>query len=160
MCGAAAEVSDNAVREVSMPPKASPFTLQDQHDRTHRVHFPQDTVSVLLFADYAGSAQLEDWIRPLYARYQQTIGLYGVAELSVVPGFIRGLVRQFLQERVQYPVLLDWHGTVSKRYNYQHGQTNLVVIDSLGHIVYTVIGAADTTRLHQVMTQIDRLLSP
>jgi hypothetical protein len=112
----------------------------------------------LLFADYAGAAQLEDWIMPIYARYRDTIGIYGVAELSIVPGFLHGLVRTLLRDRLQYPVMLDWQGTVSRRYAYQSGQANLFVIDAQDHIVLKVIGAVAASKLQQVFTQIDSLL--
>lgn len=138
--------------------QAPNFALLDQHDNPHTLQFPQPQVSVLIFADYAGSAQLEDWIRPIYARYQRTIALHGIAELSAVPPFIRGLVRSAFQERVQYPVMLDWHGTVSKSYAYESGQANLLVVDALGRIMLRVIGAVDATKLHQVTSLIDQLL--
>jgi len=141
-----------------MDAKAPEFVLQDQYNQTHHYRFPQATLSILLLADYAGSAQLEDWIRPLYARYQNTICIYGVAELSLVPRLLHGVVRTFLRERLQYPVLLDWQGRVSRRYAYQSGQTNLFVIDAQGHIVFKVIGAADARKLHQVCTHINGLL--
>jgi hypothetical protein len=142
----------------AMYAQAPNFALLDQHDNPHTLQFPQPQVSVLIFADYAGSAQLEDWIRPIYARYQRTIALHGIAELSAVPPFIRGLVRSAFQERVQYPVMLDWHGTVSKSYAYESGQANLLVVDALGRIMLRVIGAVDATKLHQVTSLIDQLL--
>jgi hypothetical protein len=142
-----------------MNAKAPEFVLQDQYKQTHHYRFPQETPSVLLFADYAGAAQLEDWIRPIYARYQHTIGMYGVAELSVVPRFLHALVRTLFRERLSYPVMLDWQGSVSHRYAYQSGQTNLFLIDAQGHIVFTVIGAVDASKLHQVFAHINELLS-
>ena len=140
-----------------MDAKAPEFVLQDQYNQIHHYRFPQETLSVLLFADYAGSAQLEDWIRPIYARYRNTIGLYGVAELSIVPRFLHGMVRTLFRQ-LQYPVMLDWQGTVSRRYAYQSGQTNLFVIDAQGHIVCKVIGAVDANKLHQVFSQINGLI--
>lgn len=147
-----------SVQETRTDSKATEFVLQDQYNKTHHYRFPQETLSILLFADHTGSAQLEDWIQPIYARYQDTIGIYGVAELSIVPGFLRGLVRTLFRERLQYPVMLDWQGTVSRRYAYQSGQANLFVIDAQGHMVLKVIGAVDASKLQQVFTQINALL--
>ena len=141
-----------------MYPQATAFTLQDQHGRWRVYSFPQATTSVMFFADYTGSEQLEAWIRPLHDRYQQTIGIYGIADLSAVPGFMRGLVSLAFQTQLQYPVMLDWHGTVSRSYETQSGQANLYVVDTQGRIVLQLVGAVSPERLQRVMAQIDRLL--
>jgi hypothetical protein len=138
--------------------KARAFVLKDQYGKTHIYDFPRRTISVLIFADRTGSEQLEDWIRPIYARYRTDIGIYGVAQLPAVPGFARGLVRAAFRERVQYPVMLDWQGQVSQSYDYQSGQTNLFVIDIHGTIIHTAIGAINASKLQDVLRHIDRLL--
>ena len=143
-----------------MPPQATEFTLKDQYDKTRRYGFPQETISVVFFADYTGSGQLEDWIRPLYDRYQKTINIYGVADLSAVPGFMRGLVARAFRAQLQYPVMFDWHGTVSKNYEAQSGQANLYLIDTQGRIVLQLVGAVNPERLQRVMAQIDHLVVP
>jgi hypothetical protein len=106
-------------------PQAAAFVLNDQYGRPLDYRFPRETISVMFFADYTGSGQLEAWIRPLYDRYEKRIGIYGVADLSVVPGFMRGLVARVFREQLQYPVMFDWHGTVSRRSAAQSGQANL-----------------------------------
>ena len=112
-----------------------------------------------MLADYAGSKQLEPWIRPVYERYQDSIGIYGVADLAILPGFARGLVRKAFRKQLAYPVMLDWSGEVTRRYNYQSGQANILVIDRLGHIVLTIIGPVNPSRLQQVFETIDHLLA-
>jgi hypothetical protein len=112
----------------------------------------------MFFADYHGSGQLEAWIRPLYDRYAKSIGIYGVADLSAVPGFMRGLVSRVFRAQLQYPVVFDWHGTVSRSYQAQSRQANLYLIDAQGHIVLHLVGAVDPERLQRVTTQIDHLL--
>lgn len=154
-----------AAGEPSLPAGGAPrqqaaaFTLSDQHNQTHRYDFPHPLVSVLVFADYDGSPQIEDWIQPIYARYQKRIAIHGVAELSKVPGFLKGMVRAFLRDRLQYPIMLDWQGSVSRNYHYEKGQANLFVVDTLGNIALKVLGAIDPYKLQQVVSQIDRLLS-
>ena len=139
--------------------QASAFTLKDQHQTAHRYEFPRPKISVLIFADYAGSSQLENWIRPLYDRYQETISIDGVAELSSVPKLIRGMVRSAFRDRLARPVMLDWSGTVSTDYHYQKGEANLFVIDYNGVILLKVIGAVNDAKLRRVQDAIDRQLS-
>jgi hypothetical protein len=65
-------------RTVVKAAKAPVFTLKDQFKKEHRYHFPRPWASVLIVADYGGSEQLEDWVRPIYARYQDRVTLDGV----------------------------------------------------------------------------------
>ncbi len=138
------------------PAIARAFTLEDQHKTAHDYRFPRPKVSVLIFADRAGSTQLENWIRPLYQRYRDAID--GVAELSSVPKFIRGLVRSAFRDRLSYPVMLDWSGDVSTDYRYQKGDANLFVIGHHGHILLKMIGSIDDAKMQRVQDIIDRQL--
>lgn len=119
---AAGDTSLVLSQEVSVHPPATEFALKEQYDKTQTYRFPRETMSVVFFADYTGSGQLEAWIRPLYDRYEKSIGIYGVADLSAVPGFMRGLVARAFRTQLQYPVMFDWHGTVSRSYEAQSGQ--------------------------------------
>jgi hypothetical protein len=139
--------------------KAPVFTLTDQFKKEHRYHFPRPRASVLLVADYGGSEQLENWVRPIYARYQDRVALDGVADLSKVPRFARDMVRAFFRGQLDYPVMLDWSGEVTTRYRYQPGEANLFVIDSTGHIVLKVMGGVSHTKLQRVFTALSGLLA-
>jgi hypothetical protein len=139
--------------------KGIPFTLKDQYGAHHAYHFPLARVGILLIADYDGSPDLEAWIRPLYARYEKRVRLEGVAELSAVPGFMRGLVRTFFRKNVTYPVLLDWSGEVAEGYAYEKGQVNLFVLEYDGTICLKIIGAMTPRAFHRVTDQIDHLLA-
>jgi hypothetical protein len=154
----AADIITAVSHETHVHPQATEFVLIDQYDRTLVYRFPRETISVMFFADYHGSGQLEAWIRPLYDRYAKSIGIYGVADLSAVPGFMRGLVSRVFRAQLQYPVVFDWHGTVSRSYEAQSGQANLYLIDTQGHIVLHLVGAVNPERLQRVTTQIDHLL--
>jgi len=114
---------------------------------------------VLLFADREGSEQIENWVRPLYKRYQDTIDINGVAILKGVPTFAQGLVRTLIRNRIQYPVMLDWSGDTAKIYDPQPGAVNLIVVSREGGITLRVNGASNQENLLQCFSQIDRLLS-
>jgi hypothetical protein len=139
--------------------QAPMFTLKDQFQNEHRYAFPRPRSSVLIFADRAGSDQLEDWVRPIYARYQDRVALDGVADLSQVPRFARGMVRAFFRGQLDYPVMLDWSGEVTASYHYQPGEANLFVIDPSGRIVLKVIGGVSHAKLQRVFTALGGLLA-
>jgi hypothetical protein len=148
-----------AMSRVQESRQAPAFTLNDQHQAAHHYQFPRSKISVLIFADYAGSPQLENWIRPLFERYQESIAIDGVAELSKVPKLIRGMVRTAFRDRLERPVMLDWSGAVSTDYHYQKGQANLFVIDHSGRILLKIVGAISAVNLQRVQNVIDQQLN-
>ena len=147
----------HAATETTAPSlsQAIAFTLDDQHQTTRHYRFPRLKTSILIFADYAGSAQLEPWIRPLYARYRDTIDIDGVANLVAVPKFIRSFVRAAFRDRLARPVMLDWSGEVSTDYRYQSGKANLFVIAPSGRILLRVMGEVNEAKLQMVWDAID-----
>lgn len=137
---------------------AAGFELKDQYDKLEKFQFPNNKVTVLTFGDRKGSTQIESWVRPLWDRYQDRIDQKGIAVLSSVPSFARGLVRKIFRSQVNYSVLLDWKGDVSKAYRYQGGSANLYVIDKSGRIILKLTGEANEQQLNRVFRQIDGML--
>ena len=148
-----------AMSMVNESSQAPAFTLNDQHQTAHHYQLPRSQISVLIFADYAGSAQLENWIRPLFERYRERIAIDGVADLSRVPKLIRDMVRAAFRDCLERPVMLDWSGAVSTNYHDQKGQANLFVIDHSGRILLKVVGALSATKLQRVQNAIDQQLN-
>jgi hypothetical protein len=138
---------------------APAFTLNDQRQTAHRYDFPRPKISVLIFADYAASAQLENWIQPLYDRYRDAIAIDGVAVLSKAPRLLRGIVRAAFRDRLARPVMLDWSGAVSSDYQYEKGEANLFVIAPNGRILVKVVGAISAANLQRVRHTIDDQLN-
>jgi hypothetical protein len=139
-------------------PRATEFELTDQNGRTHTFRFPRQKVSILLFGDREGSEQLEGWIRPLAERYDESIDIKGVAELSGVPALARGMVRRIMRREIKYSVMLDWKGDISKTYGNQKGAATLVVVSRDGRIVYRTSGAAQESELERLYKVIDQVM--
>ena len=137
---------------------APAFELQDQYGKLHQVTFPKQRVSVLAFADRAGSEQLEGWVRPLYERYRDAIDIRGVAKLAGVPAVLRGMLRAIFRQRLNYPVLMDWTGAVSTNYRYEARVANVVVLSPAGRIEYRFNGKASPAELETCFERIDGLL--
>lgn len=138
--------------------RAAEFSLKDQFGTTYDYTFPRAKISVLAFSDKEGAEQLEDWIRPLFEKYQDRIDIRGVAELSAVPSLARGIVRGMIKKKSKHPVMLDWKGEVSRNYKYQKEVANIVLINQDGLIVTREIGSADAGRLDKFYREIDALL--
>jgi hypothetical protein len=134
------------------------FELRDQFGSEHEVEFPCPRVSVLVFADRQGCGQLEDWVRPLYERYGDSIDIHGVAKLKGVPSLLRPLLRSMFRNRLDYPVMMDWTGAVSTNYNYEASMANILVLSPAGRIEYRFNGTASPSELEQCFDRIDGLL--
>lgn len=147
----------NSYSSLPVSDKAAEFDLKDQYNKSFSVNFPKDNATILVFGDRAGSAQIEGWVRPLVDKYADKIDIYGIAELSAVPGIAQGIVRQIMKNQVKYSVMLDWSGDVSKAYGYQKGRANLFVIDKYGNITAKRVGAANNAELEQIYREINRV---
>ncbi len=137
--------------------RAAGFELQDQHGRTHQVGFPKERVTVLTFADRAGSDQLEPWVRPLYERYRDAIDIHGVAKVAGVPSPLRPMLRALFRQSLAYPVMMDWTGEVSTSYRYEARVANLVVVSPAGTVAYRFNGPASPEELQRCFAAIDAL---
>lgn len=138
---------------------AANFTLKDQYDNLQVYRFPREKVAVLAFGDRKGSAQIDGWVKPIYDRYRERVDIHGVAVLGAVPTVARGIVRRVLKNQTKQPVMLDWSGTVAKKYDYTAGAASIVVIDRSGKIMLRTAGVADQASLNRVYGQIDKLLN-
>lgn len=137
---------------------APAFELEDQYGKRHRVEFPGEKVSVIAFADRAGSSQLEGWIRPLYERYRDAIAIHGVAKVAGVPRLARALLRRIFRRHLEYPVMMDWTGTVSTSYEYEKRVANVIVLSPAGQREYRFNGPASPEELERCFARIDQLL--
>jgi hypothetical protein len=138
--------------------KAHSFELEDQFGKKLSVKFPTDKVTILIFGDREGSAQIERWVRPLYGRYTNSIYIFGVAELSAAPWIARPFVRGIIKSKSRTPIMLDWSGNVSKNYGYEKGKANLFVVDKAGNIIAEKRGAATASALSDLYRTINRVL--
>ncbi len=137
---------------------ASGFEIQDQYGKLHRVAFPKERISILVLADRTGAKQLDSWVRPLHARYGTAIDILGVARLAGVPAGLKPVLRALFRRTLKYPVMMDWSGDVSTRYQYEANLANLLVLDSAGRIEYRFNGAATPDALETCFRRIDGLL--
>ncbi|NDD64060.1 MAG: hypothetical protein EBZ36_08800 [Acidobacteria bacterium] len=139
--------------------RAAGFELKDQYNQVNSYRFPKSKPTILVFGDRRGSEQIEGWVRPVWDRYQDRIDQKGVAVLSAVPVFMRGIIRSMFKSKVKYPVLLDWTGEVARAYAYHSGKANLVLIDQQGVILLRLTGPVSREGLQELYARIDRLIT-
>ena len=139
--------------------KAVEFSLKDQFGTVYDYKFPREKVSILAFGDKDGAEQLESWIKPLVEKYDTTLDIQGIAELSSVPSIARGIVRSMIKKKSKFPVMLDWKGTVSKSYKYEKKKANIILINKDGAIIFKDTGVADNDKLTKLYKEIDKIVS-
>ena len=143
------------------PATHAPATLdfRDQFDAPQRLSFPTANLTLLTIADRKGSEQIADWVAPVKQRFDGRIDIRGIADMSGVPGPLRGLVRKQFQKKMSYPVMLDWSGDARKHFPYASGQANILVLDRRGRILQRFSGPANDRAVQDLCGVIDRALA-
>jgi len=134
------------------------FTLLDQFEKTHHFTFPKGKPVVLTVADKKGSEDIKAWAHPLAERFGEKIIIAGLADVSTVPGPLRGLVRSKFKKAISYPVMLDWDGDSSRSFNYTKGKANVYLISENGRILHHLSGEADETQIAELIGLIEKQL--
>ncbi len=138
--------------------KVANFGLKDQNDKYVEVNFPSDKPVILIFVDRKGSEQIDGWVKPLYQKYQSQVYIFGVASLSGVPSYARGLVRRLIKRQTSVPVLLDWVGKISKSVACEKDKALILILNKDGTVIARDTGTADRSKLSNIYTQIDKAL--
>jgi glycosyltransferase involved in cell wall biosynthesis len=131
------------------------FTLNDQFEARHAISFPRTKISFIVVADRKGSEQLDRWIRPVYARFRQRVAVAGVADLSKVPKGLRGLVRRAFVKELDYPVMLDWDGSVVRQFSPMENRANVFVVSTNGRTLRSWNGPADPAKLNELLRELE-----
>jgi hypothetical protein len=136
--------------ESKLTTKAPAFELEDQFKKRFSFKFPAKKLTVFIFGDRKGSEQIESWVRPLYEKYTDKIEIYGIAELSAVPGIAKGFVRNLIKSKSKNSIMLDWSGKVSKDFGSETEKANVFVVSRDGDIIAEKRGAATSTELEDL----------
>ena len=148
-----------AVRSVSSATNApSSIELRDQFESLHKLSFPTTNLTLLTIADHKGSEQVANWVAPVHARYGRRVIIHGIADVSAVPAWLRGVVRKKFRQRQSYPVMLDWSGDTVKAFASAQDCVNVFVVDDGGRILKRFTGAAKPDALAELYATIDRAL--
>ena len=153
--GTAVESTSPASAATTETNRCAQFTLQDQFEKTHQFTFPQAKPVVLTVADKKGSEDVKAWARPLAEKFGDQIIIAGLADVSSVPGPLRGLVRSKFKKAISYPVMLDWDGGSARGFHYAKGRANVYVISRDGRVLHHLSGKADEAQLAKLTAVIE-----
>lgn len=142
-----------------LPARACPpFSLSDQYERSQSIVFPTNRVMILTVADRTGNEHVDPWVQALKRRYAGRVEILGVADVSSVPVFLRGMVRRRFQKARPHSVLMDWEGTVTRALAAQRNKANVYVIDPSGRVCAAVSEPMSDLSLNSVVQVVESLL--
>lgn len=156
-CSAALASEQTPPTEADVP-QVQDFTLVDQYKAEHKQEFPRERISIFALADRKGSDQLEDWITPFYERYEEHVDICGVANLKGVPKLLQPMIRRLFRKGIEYPVMMDWTGTVCESFGYQPGVADIFVVSRDGTLLHRINGETSKEKLETCYALIDGLM--
>jgi len=136
--------------------KAPEFTLQDQYEKTVSLKQYEGRIVVLIASDKEGKAQNAAWIKAIRDRYADKVAIQGIADVSSVPFFLKGKIRNDFKKDGD-SILLDWKGEVFKTYGLTKGVSNVILIDKDGIVRHWSTGSASPEAVQELFKKIDDL---
>ena len=144
---AAGTATTNAPAILATNAPCTSFSLRDQFDALHLVPFPRTNLLVLTIADRKGNDQIDGWLAMLTNSVSDRVALEGVADVSAVPAWLRGMVQRKFRDARPHPVMLDWSGGVVGKFPAAKSQANVFLIDREGRVLHHVSGPASEDAL-------------
>lgn len=132
--------------------------LENQWEKPAKLQAPMQHVTILTVADRAGAEQIEEWVAPLKKEFAANIDFFAVADLRAVPRPLRGFVRRRFAKAYDYPIGLDWSGSVADQLTIKEDVANLFALDQHGRVQATMHGPATAQSLETLKTEIAKLI--
>lgn len=145
-------------QSIMLNSKAPDFSLKDQHDKAFNLRQLEGEVVILIASDKDGRAQNDLWGRKIRERYNNKILILGIADLRMVPFFLKGRIKEdFKKDAIS--ILLDWNGDVFDTYGLTKKVSNIILIDKKGYVRYIYSGDTTIDAVEHLFKEIDKLLN-
>ena len=143
----------------SIGSKSISYVLEDQYGNEHKSVNIQGKRQLLFLADRSGSDFTSNWTKVLEPLYRNTIEFVAFADVSSVPGFLKGFIKGKFKDSYSNPILMDWEGKLFEYYNCPEGIPTIVFIDNKGIIRYKISGKGTSSELQMLIEVISQHLS-
>ena len=141
------------------------FRLGDQFGRQHDATTYRGQAWLLVGAANGGRVAAAAWVETLRAvqddttgeRVPRTVPVVAVADLRGVPRLLRRFVRARFPRDPERAVLLDWDGSLARRFGFDGAQSTILLVDPSGRPAArtrstAVDSALARTLVHQAAT--------
>ena len=139
--------------------KSISYVLEDQYGNEHKSVNIQGKRQLLFLAYRSGSDFTSNWTKVLEPLYRNTIEFVAFADVSSVPGFLKGFIKGKFKDSYSNPILMDWEGKLFEYYNCPEGIPTIVFIDNKGIIRYKISGKGTSSELQMLNEVISQHLS-
>ncbi len=143
----------------SIGSKSISYVLEDQYGNEHKSVNIQGRRQLLFLADRTGSDFTSNWTKVLEPIYRNTIEFVAFADVSSVPGFLKGFIKGKFKDSYSNPILMDWEGKLFEYYNCPDGIPTIVFIDNKGIIRYKISGKGTNSELQMLNEVINQHVS-
>ena len=143
----------------SIGSKSISYVLEDQYGNEHKSVNIQGKRQLLFLADRTGSDYTSNWTKVLEPLYRNTIEFVAFADVSSVPGFLKGFIKGKFKDSYSNPILMDWEGKLFEYYNCPEGIPTIVFIDNKGIIRYKISGKGTNSELQMLNEAINQHVS-
>ncbi len=143
----------------SIGSKSLSYVLEDQYGNEHRSVNNNGKRQLLFLADRSGSEYTSNWTKVLEPLYRNTIEFVALADVSSVPGFLKGFIKGKFKDAYSNPILMDWDGKLFEYYNCPEGIPTILFVDNKGIIRYKISGKGTNSELQMLNEVISQYLS-
>jgi|GEM_PF-3237183 len=140
--------------------KLPEFSIEDQYERIWKSSSFRGRATVFVLTDREGYEYSTNWTKALVTRFKDSpVRFVPVADVQIVPGFLKGLIRGKFQDEFKYSILLDWEGVLVNALNVAKGVPNLVIVDKHGIIQHTAYGQGTRSQVEGFAQRLNQLLA-
>lgn len=134
------------------------FTVEDQFEKKWKKSDYTGKAALYIVCDRKGYEYADNWTNKLVPKYRNKIHFVPIADVSPVPGFMKGYVRGQFKDKFSFSVLLDWQGVLVKAFDMEAGYPTLVLADKSGIVKYRAWGKGSETQIKRLQENIDLLV--
>ena len=143
---------------VAIGAKVPAFAIEDQFEKKWTKADYNNKVALYMVCDRDGYDYADNWTDKLVPKFKNRIHFVPVADVSPVPGLLKGYIRGKFKDNFTFPVLMDWEGTLVKAFDMKEGYPTLIITDKTGVIQYRAWGKGSESEVRRLQEKLEQLL--
>ena len=117
------------------------FELQDQFEKIYTNNDYRGSIFIVIGSNSSGRKYNPIWSAAIHNELKdepvfEKIKMNGIANLSAVPFFLKGFIRNKFPKDPEKWILMDWKGKFSKAYHMKPGVSNILIFNVGGQLVF------------------------
>ena len=134
------------------------FSIEDQFEKVWKNSDYNGKPALYVVCDQDAYDYVDNWTKHLVPKYKDNIHFVPVADVTSVPGFLKGYIRGRFKDEFKYPILMDWKGVLIKGLNMKEGHPTLVLADANGVVKYRAWGKGSNDEVSRLENKLKELV--